>query len=189
MEPGGMGGGTPWGAIAQGGGAVLGALSNAAAARKKNRILAEGSRLQNRAGMEAAGVMGDFVTRLRESAPNPAVERNAFTAALDQRRFNPVMNASKQFQNDAAAGANAARGYGTNLASLFARIRAPQLQRQGESELLQDMGTALRPIQMRAQDDEFMTNLRAGMVQPNPWVGLGSSLLQQGGSYATKQGY
>lgn len=165
------------------GGNLINAATGAAAARRQNRILAEGSRQQNRAGMEAAGTMGDFISQLRASAPNPAAERGAFTAALGAPTVNALPTASGRFRADAAGATAGAQGYGRNLADLFARIRAPGLQRQRESELLVDAGNALRPIQSRAEDDAFLTQLRAGSVQANPWAQMLGSGLSQAGRY------
>ena len=181
--------GTPWGAIAQSVGLGVDLFNNAAAARKKNSILTQGSRQQSRAGMESAGTMGTFLEQLRSSRPNPAAERGAFTAALGSPRVSGPITGSSRFRNDAAGATTGVHGYGGNLADLFARIRAPQLQRQREGETIMDMSNALRPIQARAQDEQFLTQLRAGMVQPNPWLQQASNMLQQGGQYATSQGH
>ncbi len=168
------------GAIAAGN--LISAGAGASAARRQNRILAGGSRQQNRAGMEAAGVTGDFLSQLRSSAPNPAIERGAFTDAM---RGAPGISGpgGAQFRTDAADVTGAAQGYGQQLADLFARIRAPGLQRQNEGRLMMRAGDALRPIQMRAEGDAFLTNLRAGMVQPDPLQQLFGQGVSNLGSY------
>lgn len=164
------------------GGNLIGGLAGASGARRQNRELAAGARGQSRAGMEAAGITGDFVSRLRSSAPRPDIERGLFTSALGAPSIGALPTASRQFRADAAAGAAGAQDYGRGFADLLARIRAPQLQRQRESELLVDMGNALRPVQLRAQDEAFLTQLRANMKQPNPWLGmLGQGLSNVGG--------
>lgn len=190
MEPGGMAaGGNPWGAIASTVGGVVGAFNDAAAARRRNGILASGSRQQNRAGMESAGTLAEFIAKLRGTMVNPNTEAAAFTTAMGAPGIAGPSTASARFRAGATSANAGAQGYGRQVAGNLARVRAPALQRENEARLMMDAGNALRPIQMRAQDDEFLTNLRAGMVKPNPWVGLGSSLLQQGGSYASSQGY
>lgn len=167
------------GAALTGVGNLIGAGAGASAARRQNRVLAEGQRQQNRAGMESAGAVGDFITRMRQSAPNPAMEQGAFTAALGGPSIGGPGGA--QFRADARDVTAGARSDGRDLASLFARIRAPQLQRQGESEMFMDLGNTLRPIGLRAEDEAFLTNLRAGMKQPNPWAGmLGAGLSNWG---------
>lgn len=176
------------GAAVAGGGQLLGALNNAAAARKKNSILTKGTREQSRAGMEATRTTGDFLSQLRGSAPNPAAERGAFTGALGAPSISAPMTGSAQFRNDAAGATAGARAYGGNLADLFSRIRAPQLQRQQEGQTIVGMGDALRPITNKAQDDDFLTNLRAGQVQANPWVGLLAGGLNQAGNYMMANG-
>jgi len=171
------------GAALLGAGNLIGMGAGAAAARRSNRILADGSRQQNRAGMEGAAVMGDFLSQLRNSAPNPAAERGAFTGAIGPGAVGGLPTASRQFGADARGATAGAQGYGRNLADLFARLRAPGLQRQQESELLMDAGSALKPIQMRADDDQFLTQLRAGSVKPNPWTQMLGSGLSQAGQY------
>jgi hypothetical protein len=153
------------------GGQLAGGLNQTSALRRQNRILAEGSRQQSRAGMEATGAVGDFLSQLRASAPNPAAERGAFNATLNG---GPAVAGpgGAQFRADAAGRTSGAQGYGRNLADLFARIRAPGLQRQEESILMGRLGDTLRPIEQRAGDDAYLTNLRAGQQQPNPWIGL-----------------
>ncbi len=165
-------------------GALVGAGGQAAAARKQNKILAQGSRDQSRAGMESTGVMNDFLTQLRGSAPRPEVERGAFSAALGTPAVSGPVTGSARFAADAAGATAGAHGYGTNLADLFSRIRAPQLQRQQESQAMVRMGDELRPIQSKAQDSEFLTNLRAGMKTANPWTQLLGQGMQAAGSYA-----
>ncbi len=166
----------------------IGALAGAAAARKQNGILTQGVRAQDRAGGEAAGVAGDFISQLRSSAPQPAFERGAFTQALGNPGVMGPATGSARFRNDAATVGAGAHDYGTQLAALFARIRAPQLQRQNESQLMANMGNAVRPIQANAQDSQFLTQLRAGMVQPNPWAQLVGKGLSNAGSYAVSHG-
>lgn len=170
------------------GGRLLGALGGASAARKQNALLAQGQRSQNVAGMQSAGVLGDAITQLGRSRPNPAAEQASFSAALGPESVSGPPTASRAFRNSAAGATAGARGYGSDLAGLFARIRAPGLQRRDESYALTEAGNALRPIQMRAQDDAFMTELRAGMKQPNPWLGLLSNGLQNAGGYMIRQG-
>ncbi len=164
-------------------GKLLGAGAGAAAAAKRNNYLTQGAREQSRAGMEAAGTTGDFLTQLRAMNYNPAAERAAFTGALGTPGVVAPMTGSARFRSDAAGATAGAQGYGRNLADLFARTRAPQQQRQGESQLLVRMGDALRPIQAQAHDDEFLTNLRAGSVQANPWQQLAGQGLSSLGSY------
>lgn len=168
------------------GGNLLGALNGAAAARKKNAILGEGMRQQDRAGMEASNITADFINQLRRSAPNPAVERGAFTTALGSPTISGPGGA--RFRADAANVGGTTQRYGGQLADLFARIRAPQLQHQSEAEMLMGLSNALRPVQLRAQNDAFLTNLRAGMKQPNPWLGLLGQGLSQAGSYMVANG-
>lgn len=170
------------------GGSVLGALNGAAAARKKNGILTNGTREQDRYGMDATRVTGDFLQQLRGSRPNAAPERAAFSGAIGNNGVGGLPTASARFRNDAAGATNATQGYGRNLADLFARIRAPALQRQNESQTMVEMGNALKPIQMQSQDSQFLTNLRAGMTQPNPWLNLLSQGMQQGGNYMVSNG-
>jgi hypothetical protein len=170
------------------GGSVLGALNGAAAARKKNGILTNGTREQDRYGMEATRATGDFLQQLRGSRANPAPERAAFTGALGAGSVGGLPTASSRFRSDAAGATNATQGYGRNMADLFARIRAPQLQRQNENEMMVGLGNTLKPIQMQSQDSQFLTNLRAGMTQPNPWLNLLSQGMQQGGNYMVANG-
>lgn len=177
------------GAALVGAGNLVSALPGASAARRQNRILADGVRQQDRAGMESAATMSDFLSQLRASRANPAPERAAFTGAMvGAPGVSALPTASKRFRNDAATATADARGYGNTLADLFARIRAPNLQRQREGEVAMDAGNALRPIQMRAQDDEFLTNLRAGQVQANPWTQMLGQGLSRAGSYAIANG-
>lgn len=168
------------------GGQLVSGLAGVNAARRQNGILAQGQRAQNRAGMESAGAVGDFISQLRRSQPNPAMEQGAFTAALGGPTIGGPGGA--QFRADAAGATAGARGYGRDLSSLFARIRAPQLQRHGENEMLMDLGNRLRPIQMRAEDAAFLTNLRAGLKQPDPWAQLFGQGLSNVGSYMVSNG-
>jgi hypothetical protein len=169
-------------AAAVAGGQLMQGANQAGAVRRRNSILANGSREQSRAGMEATSAIGDFLAQLRGSAPNPAAERGMFTDAM---RGAPGIAGpgGAQFQADAGSRTAGAQGYGTNLADLFARIRAPGLQRQNESQMMLGLNGRLRPIRARAEDEAFLTNLRAGMEQPNPWAGIVGQGLSNVGSY------
>lgn len=170
------------------GGNIIGAANAAGAARRSNRILESGQREQSRAGMESAGVMGDFLTQLRGSTPSMS-ERGAFAGAV---RGGPAISgpptASRAFQTGAAGATQRVGGDAAQMAEWLARIRAPGLQRQGEAEMAMEAGNLLRPIQQRAQDQEFMTSLRAGQQRPNPWVGMLGSGLSTAGNYMVANG-
>lgn len=168
------------------GGQALGAINQAGAARRQNRILADGIRQQGRAGMEAASVQGDLISQLRASRPNPGAEQGMFRATVGGPAIGGPGGA--RFRADAAQATGAARGTGNELAALFARMRAPQLQRQQESELRMNAGNLLRPIQMRSQDAQFLTNLNAGMQRPDPWMQLLGQGLTDAGSYMVSRG-
>jgi len=175
--------GGPVGAAVSGVGALLGGLGAASAARKKNRILAEGQREQMRAGGEAAGTLGTFIDQMRRSTPDAGVERGAFTGAIHGPAISGPMTASRQFQTDARGATAATQGYGNQMADWLARLRAPGLQRQRESELLTNAGNALKPIQMRSANQDFMTQFRAGQVKEDPLYGLLGKGLQGVGNY------
>jgi hypothetical protein len=150
------------------GGKLITGLGQASAARKKNAILAEGQREQSRAGGEAAGVIGNFMDQLRASRATPEVERGAFNGVLQGPAVSGPMTASRQFRGDARAATTGAQAYGGQMADWLARLRAPGLQRQRESQMMAETGNALRPIQMRSANDDFMTQFRAGQVKENP---------------------
>jgi hypothetical protein len=171
------------GAAVSAAGTGLGILGGQSAARKKNRILGEGSREQTRAGGEAAGTLAGFIEQLRSSTPTPGAERGAFTGAMAGPAVSGPMTASRQFQGDARGATTATRAYGTKMADWLARMRAPGLQRQRENELLVNAGNAIRPITSRAQDEDFMTQYRAGNVKENPLYGLAGQGLQGVGNY------
>ncbi len=166
------------------GGNLISGLAGNSAVRRKNNLLTQGIREQSRAGMDATSTMGDFISQLRNTASSAGVERGAFASTL---RGAPAvggpMTAGAQFRTDAAGATGGAQAYGAKLADLFARIRAPQMQRQRESEVLMRMGDALRPIQARASDEAFLTQLRTGMVQPNPWQQIAGQGIANVGSY------
>ncbi len=172
-----------------GAGNLVGRLGGASAARKQNNILAQGQREQSRAGMESTAATGDFLSELRASAANPAAEQGAFAGAVGGNpSISGPMTAGPRFRADARAATVDARGYGSNQARLLARTRAPGLQRQRENEQMMELGNTLRPIQMRAEDDAFMTQLRAGMTQPNPWLQMAGEGLSGTGSYLLGKG-
>jgi hypothetical protein len=167
-------------AIVASAGSAIEALNNAAAARNKNKILTRGTREQDRAGMDATRTTGDFLQQLRGTAVNPAAERGLFSSALASPGVTALPTGSARFRADASHTAGAANAYGQNLADLFARIRAPQLQHQQESQLLLGLSNELRPIQARARDAQFLTELRSNTTQPNPWLGAISGMMQAG---------
>lgn len=169
-------------------GDLISSLAGAKAARKQNKALAEGLRQQDRSGMEASSEVGAFLDQLRRSSVDPSMERGAFVGALQSPGVSVLPTASRAFRASAAGAGNAAQAYGARLADLFSRIRAPSLQRQQEAVLAMQLGDRLRPIQMRSQDDQFLTGLRAGMIQPDPWAQLLGGFASNAGQYMMGQG-
>lgn len=172
--------GVPYQQIGASVGSRLSASAQADALRRQNRVLGEGMRHQNRAGMEASANFADFLDQLRNGRVNPAVEQGYFSDSLGAGSVSTLPTASSAARGDAAALSAGTRGYGNQLAGLFARIRAPQLQQQRTDEAFMRMGNRMRPIQMRAEDNEFLTNLRASRQQPSPFLMAGSTLLGGG---------
>ncbi len=170
------------------GGGLISGLGAASAERRANAIRADGIRQQDRAGQESAAAMGDFLTQLRASSPKPNIEAAAFRGAAGPGQVAGLPTASRRFTADAAGATGGARSDANTLADLFARIRAPGLQRQQEGNLMTRFSEALLPIQQQARQRAQMAQLRAGQQQANPWTQLLGSAVSNAGNYMVSHG-
>lgn len=93
-----------------------------------------------------------------------------------------VSNAYTKAANDATSGIST---FGNNQANLLSAIDAPSVQRQGEAADLSRYGTDIGQIQRTSQADNFLAQMRARSIAPNPWI---TGLTDIAGSYARTAG-
>lgn len=134
-------------------------LSREADARVRQQIADTNGANSQADAQSVEGKLLDAVRRNRTAQPAEAIG----TGGSD-RYAQDVTNSNAAGKTDIA-----------QLITNLSRIDAPQLQRQREASGLSRTATDLGLIGLRSQGQDFLTRLRAGSIQPNPWVtGLGS---------------
>lgn len=89
-----------------------------------------------------------------------------------------ISNAYTKAANDATAGIST---FGNNQSNLLASIDAPGVQRQQEGANLSRYGSTVGNIERQSKAVDFLAQMRARGIAPNPWIGAVSSVA---GAYA-----
>jgi hypothetical protein len=82
---------------------------------------------------------------------------------------------SQQFDQLAQGEAANNADFGTNIASLMARMDAPLNQRRGEAASYGNLGMDLTRLNQNIGGEDFLTRLRQASIQRNPWIDLAAS--------------
>ena len=173
-------------------GAATNTANNYAAARKQDRIAAQGIRRQSDLQREASRRAGQYLEEFSGSTPQAeqAKSLEGFMDALRQSRSSaegdmPAVGAANpRFAEDVSAGRQQVGQESGERAARMSRIDAPMYQRQREgSQFLRtsaDVGELVR--QSSAQD--FLSKLRVASTRPNPYIGAAGSIMQGVGTAA-----
>jgi hypothetical protein len=163
-------------------GSTIDLVNNANAVKRRDRLLVQGMREQDRAGQETASEFGSLADLLRRSRPDVQGSRAQFASALrGTPRVGGPMTASAAFRGDAAgtnAGLDARSAW---LAELAGQMQAPQLQQVHDNEAVNRSGERMGLIRSRAAGQDFLTQLRASMTQPNPYNAIAAGWWRQTG--------
>jgi hypothetical protein len=132
---------------------------------------------------KAASQVNQEIDKVGASTPEAARQAslNAFMTQLQQSRSQAGGGANEvggsRFATDKASAGKEVTDFGTRTAALLSRINAPTLQRQQERQGMSQLGSDLSETQRQSQADQFLSQLRARTIQPNPWAeALGSTL-------------
>lgn len=121
-----------------------------------------------------AQATGDYVSQLRRNAAGTG--QTSANSALA-----PAVGASSRYNTGVANSQNAVSAFGNTQAGQMGSIDAAVRQRQNEGLALNTLGTDLNTINAQSYGTNFVDQLRAQSdSQPNPWVSLGTNLLQAG---------
>jgi hypothetical protein len=141
---------------------------------------------------KAAGAVNKTVQNIQGSNPNTAARQSTsdFISQLRQNEGanNPLLSAAnatpgadKRYAAGGASTNAAVQNYGDTQASDLGQMTGAVRQRQEEGNDTSSLGTQLGLYGEQSGQDSFLTQLRAAASGvPNPWVGLGSSLLGAG---------
>jgi len=167
-------------------------------AKKQDNALAQQIRnqqnLQHQADARTAqmiqqqGQQTDTKEKAAGLAANQAVlQANAGQA---QKVFQVPGAVSQAYQT---AGANAAQGitnFGNQQADLQSSINAPSQQRQNNRVNIDNYGNDLGLIARKASGQNFLDQLKLQSVRRNPWIDVGSGLLNgAAGAYGGSGGW
>jgi hypothetical protein len=157
--------------------AILGAVDSKRVADARDTALAQGLARQGVFQREATARVGKNVAQLTPANPN--ADRQAaqadFMAALQKAQLtsggsglSPVGGASRRFAEDVGQARTAAGTEAAGVVGDTAAIDAPAIQRAREDQAAAATASDLGLITNRARGQDFLTQLRVSMMQPNP---------------------
>jgi hypothetical protein len=137
--------------------------------------------------------VGDQINAMEKSNPD-ADRAQAQAGFMDALRKAAVTGegglgipgaASARFNDEAGIAKTQGLAENARTANQLARIDAPVFQRQREGTGINNTVVDLSRLQSRSQGDDFLSRLRASMIQPNAAAMAGGQLLQGFGSAAS----
>jgi hypothetical protein len=167
---------------------VLSALSAGASAyntrkvqNEQSDIAAQGMLAQRNNQQEADAQVAEGVGQLERSSPEAAQKEatDAFLSQLRRSRDQAVGESGiggDEFKSDMGQVQKDVTDYGVRNADVQGRINAPGLQRQQEGVTMGRVASNLNRIGRASNADQFLTQLRMGSVQANPWVNAGAQI-------------
>ena len=167
-------------------GAATNTANNYAAARKQDRIAAQGIRRQSDLQREASRRAGQHLEEFSGSTPagEQSQSLEGFMNALRQSRQStegdlPAVGAANpRFAEDVSAGRQRVGEQASERAGRLSRIDAPMYQRQREGSQFLRTSADVGELGRQSSAQDFLTRLRVSAAQPNPWVGAAGSLMQ-----------
>lgn len=130
-----------------------------------------------------------YVSQLRKNAAGAQSGTNNASQTFGQSTsaLAPSVNGNARYNKDVASSQQETQQYGTNEAQEMGAIDAAVRQRQNEGLAAQTLGSNLDVLGAESYGTSFVDQLRAQAAgQTNPWVSLGSSILSQAASGASK---
>lgn len=177
---------------------VLGALSAAASTYNQHKLdqaqndnALAGIRQQQVDQKRSNNAVQQTVQQVQSSTPEAATQQaqDSFVQQLRKNKasqggVNPSAAATSaadpRFAAAQAGAQGTAQNYGQQVASNLSGIIGAQQQRQAEGTAVQNLTPQLNNFNQQANDDQFLTQLKARSLQANPWVALGAKALQAG---------
>lgn len=147
----------------------------------QNEIAAQGMLAQNAHQREADAQVAEGIGQLERSSPE-ASQREATNAFLDQLRRTRSQAVGESgiggdaFRSDMDQVQSDITNYGNRNADIQGRINAPGLQRQQEGVVMGRVASNLGRVGRASNADQFLTQLRMGGAQRNPWIDAGSQI-------------
>jgi len=134
------------------------------------------------------------VKQLKDSTPDAArnASAQAFVDQLRQAKAQSTqqgnVGASSRYNADVGAANNATDAASATTANNLATINGTQLQRVGEAQAQQQLGSTLGTLANNSSMDQFLGQLRLRGITGNPWVSAGADFLSGLGSGLAKSG-
>ena len=171
--------------------AIIAALSAGAQVYNQNKVAKDQAAITSQGLNEQAANQRNAdeevqrgIGEVANASPDEA-RKEATNAFLDQLRRNrsqtmgaDTAGGSDRFNDDTAAAKAGVAQYGEQAADVQGRINAPALQRQNESVSTGRLASNLAQYGRNARATDFLTRLRAGAVQQDPWINAGAELGQ-----------
>ena len=155
------------------------------AANEQDAALAAGQRQQGQLQQQANQATQKLISQYQTSSEGPyqAKSMKDFMAAVaanpanTSQPLNQVGDTSSAYQAGAKAASQGISTYGNTTAGLMSQMDAPAMQRQALTGDTLAYGSNLGEIQNQSKTDQFLAQLKASSITPNPWLTGVSSLL------------
>jgi hypothetical protein len=176
------------------GGTAVGLYNQNQAANKQDAALAAGYRQQGQLQGQANQATQKLISQYQNSSAKPyqqqavgqflqAVNANAGDATQPLNQVGATSDAYKQAAKNAALGIST---YGKTNANLMGAMDAPQMQRQALTGDQLAYGSQVGNIEQQSRTAQFLAQLKAQSIQPNPWLtGLSGLMTSFGGAAAS----
>jgi hypothetical protein len=158
--------------------AGVGYYNNQQTLAAQNRAATQGLLAQQQLRDQAAKGVNDTLTQIQRSNPQAAQQASnaQFVQELQRSRAAaaastpPVMGANARYGQAVASGQKTNAASEGALAKDMSGIMAPELQRLGEHSDINTLASQLSQLAANSRGQGFLTQLKVGSTQPNPWL-------------------
>jgi hypothetical protein len=152
--------------------------NNQQVANRQDQNAAAALRQQGQLDQQTQAKTNQLIQKDAQSSPDAAkasllgqfmqvMQQNKGHTNAPLAQVGNVSGAYTKAANDAALGVSQ---YGNTNANLLSSIDAPGVQRQAEAANLSDYGGAVNELKRQSAADDFLMQMRARDIRPNPWI-------------------
>lgn len=168
-------------------GTAAGTIAQNQARAQQDRAAAAGIARQAEFSRAANQKVQKHIQQVANEDPHEDIAKRQATYLDALRRAQPATDAalpavaggSHRFAEDVSGAQEAGAGEAANTAGLMARIDAPSIRLEREGQGINDTLSQISMLGDQSAHQDYLTRLRASMIQPNPWL-TGAGALAKG---------